>query len=191
MADAAGPSSAQDGVSEITPLLASACEPGPIEAQHQTNVPGNYPSAADKTMPVVIATWVSLASGISCICLGTACAIIQSAGPVGFDLRWAVREIIPVNVSLSALVVIFATLNLVQLRRVSETLPVLLNIIIDLAVAFFVLVFVGQDWDRIGFDCSGHYGDRLPDAALRYCLAWGWMVMPVIWVFVVSSAVVG
>lgn len=93
MADAPGSGSTPATVGETTPLLASNDEPVQVESREQTD-DHDSPSAADRTLPVVIATWVSLASGISCICFGTASAIIYSARPAGLSFPWAISEMI-------------------------------------------------------------------------------------------------
>ena len=86
--------------------------------------------------------------------------------------------------------VIFATWNLIQLRRVNKTLPVLLNIVVDLIVAYVILWSVGQGWDS-SIRCSERYGEKLPKDVLRHCLAVLQVVVPVVWSFIILSGIVG
>lgn len=84
MTEPAATSSAQEGVSETTPLLVNV---GSAEAdtREQTSDSG-LPSAAGKEVPVVVATWLILASGVLCVAFGTAFAIVLSVAPAGFHL---------------------------------------------------------------------------------------------------------
>lgn len=98
---------------------------------------------------------------------------------------------IPGVVFFSVVAVFFTIYNLLQLRRSNQTLPALLNFVVDLFVAVPLLTLVGQAWDSVSFNCSAGYRDTLPDDALRRCIAWGHLVMPILWFFVLLSGIVG
>ncbi|OIW30698.1 hypothetical protein CONLIGDRAFT_679464 [Coniochaeta ligniaria NRRL 30616] len=192
MADPAAQTPALVPVSETTPLLTPQVEPVQVEPQEQTSDDSGTASAADRTLPVVIATWLELIAGVLSVSFGVACAIIRSASPVGFRFPWMITNILPGDIFFCVVAVFFAIYNLVQLRRVNKTLPVLLNIVVDLPVAFALLTIVGQAWESVSFDCSRGYGDnKLPDDVLHHCEEWGRLVMPILWFFVVLSGLVG
>jgi hypothetical protein len=94
MADQAATNSAQVPVSETTPLLTPNVEPVQAERREQTG-DLDSPNAADRTIPVVIATWLELITGVLCVPFGIACAIIRSASPVGFHFPWTIKDMIP------------------------------------------------------------------------------------------------
>ncbi len=93
MADPAATIPAQGPVSENTPLLTPNVEPVQAEPQEQTS-DSSSPSAADRTVPVIIATWLQLITGVLSISFGVACAIIRSASPAGFHFPWLIRDMV-------------------------------------------------------------------------------------------------
>ncbi|KAB5546961.1 hypothetical protein GE09DRAFT_195715 [Coniochaeta sp. 2T2.1] len=186
MADTAATGSNSEGVSETTPLLAPN-----VEQQTTETSLSSTPDAADRTTPVVIATWLELAAAVLCVAFGIACAVLRSESPEGFYFPFMISDVLPAAIFFSVFGGFFAIYNLLQLRRVNRTLPVQLNLLVDSIVAFALIVCAAQAWDYVSIRCSTRYGHELPPDALRRCLAWGQVVMPVLWSFVIFTALVG
>jgi hypothetical protein len=94
-------SSSQGPPSETTPLLGDvASVPVNIEEQETQQSSPASPSAADGTLPVVIATWVILGSGVLTVAFGTAFSIIRSVAPLGFAVSYMLRDVLPILIIL-------------------------------------------------------------------------------------------
>lgn len=94
MADPVATESTQGAFSETTPLLMPNVASTHAEPGEQPSDSGSADSA-DRTVPVVIATWVELITGVLSVFFGVACAIILSASPTGFHFPWVIKDMIP------------------------------------------------------------------------------------------------
>jgi hypothetical protein len=91
--------SAQGAVPETTPLLVDveSEQTQPREVEGSTSI-SRTPSAADRTTPVVVATWLSLATGLGSIIFATAFAILRSIAPRGFSVPYMIEDLMKTTI---------------------------------------------------------------------------------------------
>lgn len=86
----------------------------------------------------------------------------------------------------SVLATFFAGYNLISLRRTNKTLPVPLNIVIDI-VLLLPLASLISDMGDVRFPCDDWHYPREPRVDLGACWAFARAVAPILWSFLILS----